>query len=459
MRTPALLAIAFLAACTPSDDGIPADINMSPVADAGKNQAQPADGEVNLDGRGSYDPDGDKIWFTWTLDSAPPGSALLAKQNPFSANNTADAGVSSFHPDKVGTYVVGLVVTDGKIISAPSYMIIEAADPSERPVANAGYDVTVDAGDTATITGGGSTDPLSGRNGPLAYSWSLVDAPYNSGLETSDVTGNTAVEASFKPDVPGEYTVTLIVDNGMTTSLPDSVTVWAAGDDEAPTAVVDVSPTGEDCTSLPLDCTGSSDPEGGTLSYFWELQAKPTTSAANNKSFSDRTAGEPTFWPDVAGKYTFSCSVFDGTTWSSPTLATVNLAERAKNTAPVVKAGADRTEKAGDAVCEEDGYTYDCESCSGLTLEVGKDGSIVDAESDPLVVSWTVTTTGKATIANASVFPTQSVIGSTTPEEPGACAKTDFVFAVQATDCPGATGEDDVKVTVECCGIEAPAAP
>lgn len=462
MRMTALLAIALLAACNEKDTG-PGWTNLAPVADAGKNQALPADGSVTLDGRGSYDPDGNTIYFQWTMDSVPPGSALgeggTHGTNPFSTNGTAEASTPTFHPDRIGTYVVKLIVSDGFVESEPSYVIIDAAEPEDRPIANAGPDQVLPAGDEVTLSGAGSTDPLSGRNGPLAYVWSIVDAPYNSGVETGDLSGADTVSPKFTPDVPGDYTATLIVNNGMIESLPDSVVIVATGDNEAPTAVIDVAPTGEDCTSIPVSCTDSTDPEEAPLTYFWELQSKPSTSQSNNKSFGDRTAGETTFWPDVAGKYTFSCSVFDGVTWSTPALSTINLSERAKNTAPVVKAGADRTEKAGDAECTEDGYQFDCESCAGLTIDVGADGSVTDAESDPMKLLWTVTTTGKATITNDAVFPAQSVIGQTTPEEPGVCAKTDFTYTIQATDCPGATSKDDVKVTVECCGIEAPTTP
>jgi hypothetical protein len=76
--------------------------NRTPVADAGIDQSISIlnDGKtVTLNGKGSYDPDGDSLTYYWTLN---PKNATLS--NPASNSPTFDA--------KVGTYTTTLTVKD-----------------------------------------------------------------------------------------------------------------------------------------------------------------------------------------------------------------------------------------------------------------------------------------------------------------------------------------------------------
>ena len=74
-------------------------------------------------------------------------------------------------------------------------------------------------------------------------------------------------------------------------------------------------------------------------------------SEIDNRYISGQHIANPTFWADVAGEYTMSCSVFDGTSWSHPDTITLNVAERDYNTPPSVNAGADVEIDAGDVDC------------------------------------------------------------------------------------------------------------
>ncbi len=295
--------------------------NLAPFADAGKNLSVPGDGTVELDGRGSYDPDGDKIFFKWTMDTVPPGSELgeggARGTNPFSPNND-ETGVTTFSPDRVGTYVVQLRVTDGLLDSDRSYVIIDVTEPNELPQAVAGNDLVVDLGASVVVSGAGSTDPLGGRNGPLQFEWTLSSTPYNSGLTTSDLNGAATEAVSFTPDVGGDFTLSLVVSNGMSSSIQDSVVITVLTGNGEP-----IAKAGDDQQFLlgataTLDASASIDPEGSSLTYFWELQTKPATSALNNSSFADRNQAITTLTPDVAGDYQVSVSVFDGAVWSIP---------------------------------------------------------------------------------------------------------------------------------------------
>jgi hypothetical protein len=446
-----VVSLAPLAACSKSGDEAVVEVNQAPVAVPSKNTSQAADKAVQLDGRGSYDPEGDTIWYLWSFDSVPADSRLGAATAPFSANND-ESGLSSFLPDKVGVYVVKLVVTDGRLESEPVYTVIDATEPDALPVASAGLDQSVAVGDRVSLDGSGSSDPLAGRNGPLTYTWNLVSVPYNSTQSNSALSATDAASIQFTPDAIGDYTLTLVVNNGMSSSVADSVTVSTSGDNAAPTAVVSDDFSGEDCTTTALDCTASTDPDGQPLQYFWELQSKPRTSRATNGSFTDRTAGLADFYPDVAGTYLFSCSVFDGQVWSTPAYVTLTAAERASNKAPIANAGDDRRESGGEVVCEEDGYKYDCGKCKSAQVDLGTGGEASDPDGDPIEITWEIVS-GSSTLLGADVFPTQAVLPALEPEEPDACVEEAFEYKLSVRDCPGEVKTDAVKIVNECCGV------
>ncbi|MCZ7587230.1 MAG: PKD domain-containing protein [Deltaproteobacteria bacterium] len=77
--------------------------NTPPVADAGPDQDVAANSIVDLDGTGSYDPDGDEIeTWTWTQESGPTVGL-----------SGADTSTPSFTAVDAGEYVFRLVVHDG----------------------------------------------------------------------------------------------------------------------------------------------------------------------------------------------------------------------------------------------------------------------------------------------------------------------------------------------------------
>ncbi len=458
MRTTSMTALlALFVGCTPSTekDAGTGDgdsvANQKPVAEAGETVNQSADTAVALSAAASTDPDGNvPLVYHWTFDYVPEGSSIASREAPFTANHTGDAVATTFAPDSVGTYVVKLVVTDSLgLDSEPDYVIINVEDPETVPVANAGTDVTTDIGNLVGLDGTRSFDPM-GRT--LSYAWTVVDKPEASSLTA--LTGADTVSASFTPDARGVYVLNLVVDNGISRSASDAVTVTALGTDSAPVANAGPDQTdAEDCTTITLDCSASADPDGDTLTYQWEVQSKPSGSAITTGSFSDRTAVRPTFYPDVAGDYVLTCSVNDGTTWSTPDVVTVSAAERRSNERPDISAGADLTLAGGSATCTESGYTYACDECATVTSALGADATVIDADGDPLIITWTTSNTD-ARISNASSLTTDVTLEDAEPTEPGDCEDTEYEFELTVQDCTGSTVSDTVTLTVNCCGVE-----
>lgn len=118
--------------------------------------------------------------------------------------------------------------------------------------------------------------------------------------------------------------------------------------------------------TVQLDGTASTDPEGGALTYAWNLIARPLGS---NATLSASTSPRPTFVADTAGSYVANLVVSDGVNASIANTVTVTAA--LGNVAPVARAGSDRGALPGSTV-----------SLSGAASS--------DANGDPLSYSWTL---------------------------------------------------------------------
>ncbi len=104
------------------------------------------------------------------------------------------------------------------------------------PTADAGSDQLAFVGDTVTLDGSDSSDPDSDS---LSFSWSLIETPPRSLAVLSD---EDTVSPSFIVDLPGDYTVQLVVDDGTEDSAPDVVVI--STENSAPVADAGADRTG-----------------------------------------------------------------------------------------------------------------------------------------------------------------------------------------------------------------------
>jgi len=149
------------------------------------------------------------------------------------------------------------------------------------PVAKAGQDVSVYVGQTVTLNGSASFDP---DGDPIvSYLWNLELAPAGSAAALSS-TGT--VSPLFTPDTAGDYVVSLVVSDGLDTSLADEIFIHAIYN-LPPAAVISASiVSGQAPLTVIFSGSGSSDPENSPLSYLWDFGVNGTTSNTTDTAFT-----------------------------------------------------------------------------------------------------------------------------------------------------------------------------
>ena len=188
--------------------------NSLPVAKAGATQNVVVGTSVTLDGTASTDANGDSLTYKWSLLYKPAGSLAIL--------TSASSSKPTFTADTVGTFVVSLVVNDGKADSSEvSSTTVIAEALNAAPVANAGPAQTVLIGATVTLTGAASTDANADK---LTYKWVLTTKPTGS---TATLSSTSAVSPTFKADVAGVFVATLIVNDGKLDSAFSTVPISA----------------------------------------------------------------------------------------------------------------------------------------------------------------------------------------------------------------------------------------
>lgn len=116
---------------------------------------------------------------------------------------------------------------------------------------------------------------------------------------------------------------------------------------------------------IPLDGSGSYDPDGDTLEYEWSFITMPIGSSA---TLINETRDEASFYADIPGVYLIELVVRDGSASASDQVQ-VNVAE--ENEPPVANAGPDQNVDVGDTVLLNGSNSY-------------------DPDGDALTFSWTI---------------------------------------------------------------------
>lgn len=294
--------------------------NTRPVAQATLTLS-PGTGAVTADGRSSHDADGHTLSYVWSFSGRPQGSSASLTDR--------HQAMTSFVPDLSGTYTLTLTVSDGSLSHSHSTSIGIALN--RAPIANAGENQEVELGALITLNGEASSDP---DQNVITYEWSIIDQPAGSNLVLQN---DTTVSPTFVPELEGDYTFELIVNDGILESEADTVVVTAVAANIAPHANAGADQSVSAAGNVVLDGSGSFDSNNDTLGYRWRILSKPLNSAA---SLINPASVTPSISIDREGNYMIELVVTDGQLTSAAD--TVNISYQAANRLPVANAGPDQ---------------------------------------------------------------------------------------------------------------------
>ncbi|HEV8713609.1 MAG TPA: choice-of-anchor tandem repeat NxxGxxAF-containing protein [Candidatus Binatia bacterium] len=308
------LEVAFRAVFAPTSPfsaGIfLARVNRQPIANAGSDQTINEGNLVALDGSGSKDLDDDALAYSW--EQLAGTNVTLSGSNSPTPTFTAPAVPAG---GEVLTF--RLTVSDGELDHIDT-VDITVKNVNHVPVALAGEDQTVQEVSTISLDGSASYDP---DDETLTFSWAQT-----AGSLVVLSNANVAKPTFTAPLVgPAGETLTfqLTVSDGID-SATDTVSVFVENVNHTPTADAGDDQTSDEGSSVTLDGTASSDPDGDTLTYTWIQLAGPEVSLSNPHSPT------PTFTAPLIGPggatLVFQLVVSDdGLLFSDPDTVTISV--------------------------------------------------------------------------------------------------------------------------------------
>ena len=334
-------------------------MNNPPVAKAGADQNVTGSSIVTLDGSASFDIDGDELTFAWQQIDGPEVVLVDAS----AAKPTFEA------PEFKSALTFELVVSDGEAGSYSDQVVVSVAN--NAPIADAGTEQTVDAGELTTLDGSGSFD-IDGD--PIEFQWSQL------GGQNVLLSDPKAPSPTFQaPDQKDTLLFQLLVSDGTTWSESSVVAVNVANNPPTANAGPDQSVDGG--VVVVLDGSGSSDPDDDPLLYQW-TQVDGTPVPLSNPS-----SPAPSFTaPIPAQTMTFVLVVSDGSVESVPDIVAVVI----KNHAPTAVAGSDQVVEGGAQVQLDGSGSFDLDN-DLLNVEWVQTGGTEVALSDAASASPTFT--------------------------------------------------------------------
>ena len=402
------------------------EANTPPTANAGPDQIVNERVTVTLDGAGSSDPDGDTLSYSWiqigdlsvTLsdsDTASPtfiapavtGKILLTFEltvtDNFEVPKSGTAGTDTV------TITINPANTPPTANAGPDQIIGSGSavrgsqDDTPGAVDEPEYDQTSSEMSRITLDGTGSSDP----DGTIdSYKWTLVSGTH---FELKGFAENDASTTFFTPPTSARGATLVfslvVTDDGGAESTPDEVTIRVTSHNVQPIAHAGVDQSVNENTLVTLDGTGSSDPDGDTLSYSWTLTDFPTSdSSPEIPPLSDSTVASPTFTaPEVSGQISlvYTLTVTDNAEAQKFHTDTVRI--NINNVAGGISAADDDGAITGASAVSSPSAAF---SPSGASDDSIAQSSIAQAQQDPAVPADDFVTTWRVTAGQAITIPT-----------------------------------------------------
>jgi PKD repeat protein len=289
---------------------------------------------------------------------------------------------------------------------------VDAGEGNDTVIGDNGNDLLLGGAGTDQLDGGNGNDRLEGGEGNDMLIGqngddTLFGGPGNDSLTADN--GNDVLDGGPGTDSLSGGAGNDTCRQGETTSSCETLPP-----NGAPSANAGPDQTRPLGSTVHLDGTGSSDPDGDSLTFQWTLTSKPATSTA---TLSGATTALPTFVLDTAGTYQLQLIVSDGNLTSTADIVIVSTT----NSAPVAEAGADQS-GAVSTVIHLDG------------------GGSSDVDGNPLTYQWSFVS--KPTTSTATLTTPASVTPQFTIDKPGT-----YVVQLIVNDGTVASAADTVTIS------------
>jgi fibro-slime domain-containing protein/RHS repeat-associated protein len=229
-----------------------------------------------------------------------------------------------------GDYVLELKVSDGQLFSTDT-LAITVVPRNQPPTVDAGPDQEIELPNSATLSGNVSDDALP-RGATVSVNWSVLSGP-----GTVTFADEHAADTSATFSAPGSYSLRLTA-NDTEFTVEDELTIAVFPENQPPTANAGADQTIRLPNPAPLHGVVNDDgfPHGSTLVSTWSLVSGPAA-----VTFADASAADTTATFTVEGTYVVRLTANDSRFSASDE---VTITVLPANEAPVVNAGADRTQ-------------------------------------------------------------------------------------------------------------------
>lgn len=301
------------------------------------------------------------------------------------------------------------------------------------PVTEAGADQSVTAGSQVTLDGSGTSDP---DGDTLTYSWTQVSGPSAAISNANQAVAQVQTQAG--PSATYVFELTATDPSGASNSDRVTIQTLGQGGVVVPVNSPPVADAGPDATIasgatlVRLDATGSSDPDGDTLSFRW-TQVSGSNVTLRNSNLANATFSAPSGIAAQQQQLVFQVTVTDPGGLSATDTVTYTVSG---NRAPVADAGNDRTVEGGTAVTldatsssDPDGDTlsYSFRQTGGPNVALSGANTATPSFTAPLGTPTAQTLTFEVTVDDGQETATDSVVVTVSPNSaPNADAGADI---------------------------------
>jgi hypothetical protein len=291
--------------------------NRPPIPNAGTNQNVNEGDPVGLSATAT-DADNNHLTYTWSQVSG----LLVTLSDPADPNATFSAPPVICGGDSV---VMKLTVNDG-YIDAFDYVTINVANLNHNPTANGGG--PQNQSELAVVSLIGSGNDQDTEEAPfLTYQWTQTSGPPLTLLGSDQNVSFTA------PEIPGgdptakvTYGFLLTVKDQCGGQGTDPVTITVENVAQAPIAAAQGPASMNEHTSAMLNGSGSSDPDGDTLTYAWTQCGGPSGVTIDDPASATPTIDVPWVSADTQLKFKLTVSdPYGGTSSAFVTITVLNV--------------------------------------------------------------------------------------------------------------------------------------